>query len=106
VQRDPRHLPRGYPPPGNRTRNRSGRRSRLPAPAIGHPNRNGLRSRRARSRFEPCDEIVEAQLLQALAPGLELGGAQLDERAALLAQLDPDEMRDRPSCAAGSSDRC
>ena len=39
------------------------------------------------ARLEPRDELVEAQLLEPLADGLELGGAELDERAALAAQV-------------------
>ena len=37
--------------------------------------------------LEPRDELVEAQFLEPLADGLELGGAELDEPAALAAQI-------------------
>ena len=47
----------------------------------------GADDRRRLASFQPRDELVEAQLLEPLADGLELGGAELDERAALAAQL-------------------
>ena len=43
---------------------------------------------RGAAGLEPGDELVEVQLLEALADGFELGGAELDERAAFAAQLE------------------
>ena len=41
-----------------------------------------------RSALEASDELVEPELLEALADGVELAGAELDERAALLAEVE------------------
>ena len=38
--------------------------------------------------LEPRHELVEAQLLEALADRVELGGAELDQAAALAAELE------------------
>ena len=38
--------------------------------------------------FEARDELVEAQFFEPLADGLELGGAELDERPALAAEVE------------------
>jgi hypothetical protein len=43
---------------------------------------------RVRAGLQPGDEILQAQLLQPLSDRLQLGGAQLDEAAALAAQLE------------------
>ena len=44
-----------------------------------------------RETFDLCTEakgLVEPELLQALADGLQLGGAELDERAALAHEVE------------------
>src|ERR687889_52416 len=43
---------------------------------------------RARPGLEPRDELVEAELLEALCDGVELACAELDQAAALLAELE------------------
>src|SRR5687768_10405006 len=43
---------------------------------------------RAGARLEPGDELVELELLEPLPDRIELGGADLDEPAALLAELE------------------
>lgn len=50
--------------------------------------RSGAGGRRRRAGLEPRDQLVEAQLLQAAADRVELAGAELDERAALLDELE------------------
>src|SRR5215207_5216104 len=88
---------------GTSARSRSpwrARRARLSARgkgASGMPRRmmprrclRGLlhRGGRAGARLEPCDELVEPQLLEALGDGVELARAELDELPALLAELE------------------
>src|SRR5215208_3214229 len=45
-------------------------------------------SGRGAAALEPLDELVEPQLLEALADGFELGRAELDQPAAFLAELE------------------
>ena len=45
-------------------------------------------SARGAAGLEPGDELVELELLEAAADGLELAGAELDEPPALLAELE------------------
>src|SRR5688500_17445929 len=65
---------------------RSGRRSTSCAPRSASAGSSA--AGRARAGLEARDELIQPQLLQATADGLELGGAQLDERAPLAAELE------------------
>ena len=79
----PRRLDRAR----DRPRRARGRAHRDPARrALGADDREG-RLGRFGAAFEPRHELVEAQFLEPLADGLELGGAELDERAALTTEV-------------------
>src|SRR4051794_28318403 len=54
----------------------------------GAPKTCGSGARRRRPGLEPGDELVEPQLLQPASDRVELGGAELHERAALLDELE------------------
>src|SRR5215210_6117758 len=63
--------------------------ARLSAAGRGAARSGGLgRRARAAAGLEPGDELVEAELLEALGDRVELARAELDQAAALLAQLE------------------
>src|SRR5581483_5841244 len=75
------------------TSGRPAMRSKRPpadGPAITEPPGGGTHgaSLRRRSRLEPGDELLEPQLLEPAPDRVELGRAELDERAALLDELE------------------
>src|SRR5215213_9955447 len=86
-----RNLPAGTCRPKHAGRNMPAGTCR-PEPAgrpPAHPVSGGLGGcARAAAGLEPGDQLVEAELLEALGDGVELSRAELDEAPALLAELE------------------